>query len=164
MCKRTEEERGIHETTNRRSHHAQGSASTERRSAGNGPPMRWRQREAAERFAERRRRENEAQRLLAVAPRLETLRFEIEERRAGSTVAQSTHVRPIVVANAPALFIFPCQDAACRDGGHDLTPVVCRALRDGMERFEGEDPCRGQTGSADCPRILRFIATATYKP
>lgn len=126
--------------------------------------MRWRQREAAERFAERRRRENEAQRLLTLVPRLETLRFEIEERRSGSTLVQSTHVRPIVVASAPALFVFPCQDAACKDGGHDVTSVVCSSLRNGMERFEGEDPCRGQTGSAECSRILRFIATATYKP
>lgn len=125
--------------------------------------MRWRQREAAERFAERRRRENEAGRLLTLVPRLESLRFEIEERRAGSAIVQSAHVRPIVVAGAPALFIFPCQDSSCRDGGHDLTSVVCRSLRNGMERFEGEDPCRGQTGSADCSRVLRFVATATYR-
>lgn len=126
--------------------------------------MRWRQREAAERFAERRRRENEAQRLQTLVPKLETLRFELEEHRAGNPLAQSAHVRPIMVATAPALFVFPCQDPTCKDGGHDVTAQVCTSLRNGLSRFEGEDSCRGQTGSADCSRRLKFVATATYRP
>jgi len=125
--------------------------------------MKWRQREAAQRFAERRRREDEAPRLLAVAPTLSSLRFRIDEYRAGGSLAETGHVRPIVVANAPALFVFPCQDPSCKDGGHDLTSEITAALRAGKEQFRGEDPCRGQVGSADCSRILRYSATATYK-
>ena len=37
------------------------------------------------------------------------------------------------------------------------------ALRGGKESFEGEDPCRGQVGTADCARIFRYSASATYK-
>lgn len=129
-----------------------------------GAPVRWRQREAAERFAERRRRENEAPRLLTLVPKLESLRFAIEEHRAGSSLAEASHVRPIVLANAPALFFFPCQDSSCVDGGHDVTSPVCQALRSGKERFEGEDACRGQRGTAECARVMRYVATATYKP
>jgi hypothetical protein len=125
--------------------------------------LKWRQREAAERFAERRRREDEAPRLLEVVPKLETLRFKIEEYRAGGSLAETGHVRPIVVANAPALFVFPCQDSSCKDGGHDVTSEITMALRAGKQQFQGEDACRGQVGSADCSRVLRYSATATYK-
>lgn len=125
--------------------------------------MKWRQREAAERFAERRRREDEAPRLLDVVPKLDTLRFKIEEYRAGGSLAETGHVRPIVVANAPALFVFPCQDSSCKEGGHDVTSEITMALRSGKTQFEGEDPCRGQVGSAECSRVLRYSATATYK-
>ena len=125
--------------------------------------MKWRQKEAAERFAERRRREDEAPRLLDIVPKLETLRLKIEESRAGAALTETSHVRPIVVANAPALFVFPCQDSSCKDGGHDLTSEISAALRARKERFEGEDACRGQVGSAECSRVLRYSATATYK-
>ena len=125
--------------------------------------MKWRQREAAERFAERRRREDEAPRLLDVVPKLSSLRFKIEEYRAGGSLAETGHVRPIVVANAPALFVFPCQDSSCKDGGHDVTSEITTALRNGKEQFQGEDACRGQVGSAECSRVLRYSATATYK-
>ena len=125
--------------------------------------MKWRQREAAERFAERRRREDDAPRLLDVIPKLNTLKFKIEEYRAGGSLAETSHVRPIVVANAPALFVFPCQDSSCKDGGHDVTAEISMALRSGKEHFAGEDPCRGQVGSAECSRVLRYSATATYK-
>jgi hypothetical protein len=125
--------------------------------------VRWRQREAQERFAERRRREDEAPRLLAVVPELETLKLRLEEHRAGGTLAEASHVRPIVVANAPALFAFTCQDSSCKDGGHDLTSEILAALKSKREHFEGEDACRGQIGSAECARVLRYVATATYK-
>lgn len=124
--------------------------------------MRWRQREKAERFAERRQRENDAPRLIATFPRLEGLRFKISEHRAGSTLAESVHTRPIVVASAPALFVFPCQDTSCEDGGHDLTHEICAALRAGKEEFSGEQPCRGRVGSGNCERTLKYVATATY--
>jgi hypothetical protein len=126
--------------------------------------LRWGQREGAERFADRRRKEDEAPRLLSVAPKLRSLKFEIEERRAGSSLVETAHVRPIVVARAPALFFFPCQDSNCKDGGHDVTGPVSIGLRARKERFEGEDRCVGHAGSADCGRVLRYVAIATYEP
>ena len=119
--------------------------------------------EAADRFAERRRRENEAPRLSDIVPRLETLRLEVRETRGGAVLSGMAYVRPVVVARAPALFELVCQDPACRDGGHDLTMSVLRNLREGLERFQGDDACRGQVGSADCRRILEYTATATYR-
>jgi hypothetical protein len=124
--------------------------------------LNWRNREGAERFAERRRRENEAPRLLSVAPKLESLRLVVEERRSGGALVETAHARPIVVSRAPALFFFPCQDPVCKDGGHDITAAICAALRAGKERFEGEDHCRGQTGTAECGRLMKYVATATY--
>jgi hypothetical protein len=126
--------------------------------------MNWHKREAAERFAERRRREDEAPRLLTVIPKLESLKFKIEEYRSGGSLPEAAHVRPIILARAPALFFFACQDSSCRDGGHDVTVEVTSSLRRGETEFRGEDACRGQTGAATCSRILRFTATATYKP
>ena len=84
--------------------------------------MIWRRGDAAERYAERRRREEEAPRLLTAIPTLESLRLEIEERRAGGSLSEAAHVRRIVVERAPALFVLPCHDAACKGGGHDVTP------------------------------------------
>jgi hypothetical protein len=118
--------------------------------------------EAAQRFAERRRREDEAPRLIAEVPRLRSLKLEIEERLGGSPVAEPTHVRRIVVEHAPALFVLPCGDSRCRDGGHDLTYAIMRSLTAGETRFEGEDVCAGTQGSSQCGRTLHFVATAEY--
>jgi hypothetical protein len=142
--------------------HVHTSKRIQSRSTQAGVRVRWRQREAAERFAERRRREDESPRLLALVPKLLTLKFRLEERRATSSITETAHVRPIVVSNAPALFVFPCQNSACEHGGHDVTAAICAFLRAGREHMEGEDACRGQTGNADCGRILRYIVTATY--
>jgi hypothetical protein len=68
-----------------------------------------------------------------------------------------------VVASAPALFVLPCRDTQCKDGGHDLTNVILAALRRQKERFEGEDACLGVVGSAGCSRVLGFVAVATYQ-
>jgi hypothetical protein len=125
--------------------------------------MKRRDTEAADRFAERRRREDEAPRLCDVVPRLDSLRLELRETRGGTALSGMAHVRPVVVERAPALFELPCQDASCRDGGHDLTWTILAALKDGLERFEGEDSCRGQIGSAECRRVLQFVAIATYR-
>lgn len=57
--------------------------------------FRTRNLEAAQRAAERRRRENEAPRLQELVPELETLRFEIEEHRAGIVLPESTHIRRV---------------------------------------------------------------------
>jgi len=119
--------------------------------------------EGAERFAERRRREDEAPRLTAEVPRLQSLALEIEERsEGGSPVPGPTHVRRVVVAHAPALFVVPCGDALCRDGGHDVTNAVMRALRANETRFEGQDACTGSIGAAQCSRVLHFVGIATY--
>jgi uncharacterized heparinase superfamily protein len=119
--------------------------------------------EAEERAAERRRREDSAPRLIERVPNLETLRLELRERRAGLVLPESTHVKPIPVAHAPALFDLPCLDNSCKDGGHDLTDSFVRALQAGTTNFTGEDPCRGQTGSAECQRVLDYVVTATFK-
>ena len=119
--------------------------------------------EAAQRFAERRRREDEAPRLSDQVPQLATLRLEMEERAAVSVGADNKYVRHVVVDNAPALFVVPCGDPACRDGGHDLTSSILRELRNNAERFEAQGTCRGVTGNTECRRALKVIGTATYR-
>jgi hypothetical protein len=119
--------------------------------------------EVEERTLERRRREDGAPRLIERVPNLESLRLELKERRAGVVLPESAHVRPIPVAHAPALFELPCLDGTCKDGGHDLTDTFIRALQGGQTSFTGEHPCRGQTGSAECQRVLDYAVTATYK-
>jgi hypothetical protein len=118
--------------------------------------------DAAQRFAERRRREDESPRLIAEVPRLQSLTLAIEERSQGGPVGESTHVRRVVVQHAPALFFLPCGEGRCKDGGHDVTHDVMRALKAGETRFEGQDACAGSVGTAPCSRILHFVATATY--
>jgi len=119
--------------------------------------------EAAQRYAERRRREDEAPRLLAVIPNLESLELRIEERTGESRVAEAPHIRRIAVANAPALFYVPCRDAACREGGHDLTQAIMRELQSGRSEFDSDDACMGQVGSTTCQRVLHYAAVATYR-
>jgi len=120
-------------------------------------------RAAAERLNERRRREDEAPRLAAVIPDLESLRLEVSEKRGDIGIAEVSHIRRVVVEHAPALFLIPCGESACRDGGHDVTRAVLRGLEQKSTRFEGDDPCSGQTGTAPCARTLVFTAFATYK-
>lgn len=117
--------------------------------------------EAAQRFAERRRREDEAPRLKDEVSTLETLALSLSDSR-GVADPATTHLRHVVVAHAPALFEIPCADAACKDGGHEISHAVMRALREGRTAFEGEDVCHGSVGSAPCGRVLRYVATATY--
>src|SRR6266849_2479094 len=71
---------------------------------------------AAQRFAERRRREEDAPRLCDQVPNLVSLKLEIEER---SGVTGVKHIRRVVVDRAPALFLVPCGDSKCADGEHD---------------------------------------------
>ncbi len=118
--------------------------------------------EAAQRFAERRQREDEAPRLRAVVPRLNDLKLEVEERRTGGVVAETSHIRRVVVEHAPALFILPCGDPSCKDGGHDVTFAVMRSLERNMTRFEGEDVCAGHVGTATCSRVLKYVGIASY--
>jgi hypothetical protein len=113
----------------------------------------------AQRFAERRRREDEAPRLHEQVPNLVSLKLEIEDR---SGVGGTTHTRRVVVAQAPALFLVPCGDPRCMDGEHDLTTTVMRALRQQETVFKGQDECRGTVGPSPCSRVLHFDAVAEY--
>ncbi len=125
---------------------------------------RGRHSEIALRAAERRRREDEAPRLAARIPRLESLVLEIEESRPGAVSADVQHVKRVVVSSAPALFDITCCDRSCKDGGHDITRSIMMELERGSTRFEGEDVCHGALGSTQCSRVLRYKAVASYKP
>jgi hypothetical protein len=126
--------------------------------------MMWRQnREVTRRTAERRQREDEAPRLAVTIPALQGLRLEVLEHSSSISHPEHTHVRHVVVANAPALFVMPCHDTHCKDGGHDLTQEILAALGRRNARFEGEDVCRGMVGSAGCSRILGYVGVATYQ-
>ena len=96
-------------------------------------------------------------------PALLTLRLEIQERRADALIAESTHVRKIPVEHAPALFELPCHDTVCVEGGHNMTQLILHSLKAGQTEFEGEDACGGHTGTAPCQRVLRYVASATYR-
>lgn len=124
---------------------------------------RGRQSEIALRSAERRRREDEAPRLTARVPRLESLVLEIEERRPGAVSADVHHTKRVVVTHAPALFDLTCCDRSCKDGGHDITRAIMYELERGSTDFEGEDTCHGALGSTQCSRVLRYKAKASYK-
>ena len=121
-----------------------------------------RAREAHLRFTERRKREDESPRLKAEVPRLRTLRLDVEERRGESLLAETRHVRHVVVDHAPALFVIACGDADCRDGGHEVTEMLVRRLSDGATSFELEDVCLGHLRGAPCGRLIRVLVSATY--
>jgi DNA-binding LacI/PurR family transcriptional regulator len=126
--------------------------------------MMWgRNPEVTRRTAERRQREDEAPRLAMTIPALQGLRLEVLEHSPSISHPEYTHVRHVVVASAPALFVMPCRDKDCKDGGHDLTQEILAALRRRNATFEGEDVCRGMVGSTGCSRILGYVAAATYQ-
>jgi len=114
---------------------------------------------AAARFAERRRREEEAPRLSSRVPGLTGLRLEIEER---TGIGATRHVRPVFIDRAPALFLVQCGDPRCVDGEHDLTYDILRALDAHQTTFSGTDACHGTIGSSPCVRVLNFRGTAQY--
>ena len=118
---------------------------------------------AAQRFAERRQREDEAPRLRQEVPEVESLKLDVDERRPGGAVAEAPHIRRVVVEHAPALFILACGDTSCKDGGHDVTMQILRFLRSRQTSFEGDDVCNGMVGTAPCSRILHYVGTATYR-
>ena len=77
-------------------------------------------------------------------------------------MSESSHKKRVVVERAPALFVIPCANKECTDGGHDVTSDIMRALRAKMERFEGAHACGGTVANAPCSGVLRFTATAEY--
>ncbi len=117
--------------------------------------------EAALRSVERRRREDEAPRLVGEVPRLSSLRLEISTGAPGA-LGMVQHIRRVVVASAPALFEVTCANPSCRDGGHDLTRGIMASLRSGAARFEGSDACHGTVGSAECASVLSYVGFAEY--
>jgi len=119
-------------------------------------------REAAERFAERREREDAAPRLRDESPMLESLELHIRHEHEGRRCPDSTYVRHISVMTGPALFWVPCSDARCVHGGHDITGAVMRALRAHQTEFEGKDRCMGDVGNVGCQRSLVYSARASY--
>lgn len=120
--------------------------------------------EAVERNRQRQERESSAPRLVEEVPGLKSLRLCMRFRRGEHSLAESEHVRIVVVPRAAALFVVPCSDPQCREGGHDVTHSVMAHLRARHAEFEGSASCNGSLGSAaaPCTRILTFEATATY--
>jgi hypothetical protein len=125
--------------------------------------MGWKGREAAARFAERRKREDEAPRLHTEVPALASLRINVEDRRSGVVGTESKHVRVVVVERAPALFVVPCGDPACDGGGVDLTGPILRDLRAHKTEGTFERSCDGTSGNAPCARVVRATIQATYR-
>jgi len=120
-----------------------------------------RQGAGAHRFAERRLREDEAPRLATAIPDLVSLSLAIADG-SDSTFAQPKHVRRVVVAHAPALFVIGCSDPNCQEGGHDVTHPIMQALTRRQTAFHGEDKCYGALGMSQCTRVLRYEALADY--
>jgi hypothetical protein len=113
--------------------------------------------------AERRRREDESPRLLAVIPRLTAVRLELSESR-GEGQVEFTHIKRIALENAPSVFAIPCGEPRCKHGSYDLTDSILTALRRGLPRVEASDTCMGEVGSAQCGRVLKCVAVAEYAP
>jgi hypothetical protein len=126
--------------------------------------MTWRRNpEVARRLAERRQREDDAPRLSAAVPKLESLGIRVHEGNPGISNPAGSHTRRVVVATAPALFVVPCGDSQCQGGGHELTNELLAGLRAQKVQFEGEVACRGAIGGSECRRVLRYVATASYR-
>lgn len=114
---------------------------------------------AAQRSADRRKSEDDAPRLASEVPTLRSAKILVTELvPTGST----KHVKHVVVARAPALFVIPCGDPTCQDGGHDITGDLMYALRRRLTTAEGEDGCQGMSGSAQCGRSIKYQLIAEY--
>lgn len=120
--------------------------------------------DAVERTRQRQEREDLAPRLSDEVPSLRSLRLVMRFRRGEHSLAESEHTRIVVVPRAAALFVVPCSDPACRDGGHDITHSVMMHLRAHHTSFEGSASCSGSLGtaSAPCGRVLTYEGTASY--
>jgi hypothetical protein len=108
---------------------------------------------------DRRQREDGAPRLAELIPLLVELSIRVDER---SMIVSPKYVRRIVVKRAPALFILPCGNQNCSDGGHDITRDVLTGLRDHQRRFGGSHTCPGWIGGTPCERKMWFECEAVY--
>jgi hypothetical protein len=124
--------------------------------------VRWRQAEAAQRARERREREDAAPRLRDEVRGLRGLSITVGEQNEAGVLACTCYVRHVVVAHAPALFIIPCTEGGCEDGGHDITQELLAGLRAGQSEFAGTNTCRGYRGGEHCGRVLHYAAQASY--
>lgn len=107
----------------------------------------------------RRQREDDAPRLAAVVPDLTALAIKVDEK---SIISAPRYVRRIVVDRAPAVFLIPCSDPNCGEGGHDISSEVMAALRGKKHRFNGSHLCTGWVGSKHCERTIWFEVEAEY--
>jgi hypothetical protein len=96
-------------------------------------------------------------------PELVSLRLTIQERSTGGTMSAPKHLRHVVVGRAPALFLIPCGDPRCTEGGHDVTSTVMDALRARRTAFEGQHECNGEVGSSPCLRVVHYEGLAEYR-
>jgi hypothetical protein len=119
--------------------------------------------DAYRRALDRRRRQDEAERLREAAPDLESLELDVREHRVGMPGHEVHYKRFIVVDRAPALFDFPCSDRACEGGGHELTHIVLRHIRRREEHFSGKHVCQGHARDGACKYELSFEANARYR-
>ncbi|WP_437567583.1 hypothetical protein [Sorangium sp. So ce542] len=119
--------------------------------------------EREERMLLRGKREQAAGKLLHRVPDLTSLNLEIREARPDAAKNDTQYIRRVVVEHAAALFEMPCSYSSCDNGGYDVTQEVLSALASRTARFEGECVCRGSCGNAFCSRVLRYVATATYR-
>ena len=103
-------------------------------------------------------------RLLEKAPDLLSLTFTLREAWPGGWLGSETYVRRVSLERAPARVEIRCAHGHCRGGAFDLTAEVLAGLRQRRARFGGECRCSGQHGAIACTRVLKFVATARYKP
>jgi hypothetical protein len=108
----------------------------------------------------RRQREDDAPRLAALIPELKALAIRVDEK---SIITAPKYVRRFVVDRAPAVFLIPCSDPNCSDGGHDISSEVMPALRSRKPRFNGSHTCTGWIGSNHCERTIWFEGEAEYE-
>lgn len=118
--------------------------------------------ERKERKAARDERENAAGKLRDRVPNLTQLDITVRETRTEGWVTDTSYIRRVVLAQAPALFEIPCSDTRCEDGGYDVTREIIAQLAAGRLEFEGEAACRGRCGAIDCGRRLSYTARAQY--
>jgi hypothetical protein len=120
----------------------------------------WQNRRTAR--TDRWKRENDAPRLKDEVPKLESVRMSLEEFGGGHSIAGTSRVQHVVVAQASSRFEIPCGDSKCEEGGHDLTHEALAQLRAGKDAFEGTSICIGRVGERPCERMLKYSVQAKY--
>ncbi len=122
----------------------------------------WQNRRTAR--TDRWKRENDAPRLKDEVPKLQTVRMNLEEYSGGHSVAGTSRIQHVVVAQASSRFEIPCGDSKCEEGGHDITRDALAQLRAARPEFEGSSVCVGHVGERPCERQLKYSVQAKYDP